>query len=76
MIKIKIERGVKITPITTGGGTHIFPFAEMKKGESFFYPSDSHKLQAASQSWRKRGNESVKFTVRQVKGGARIWRIE
>ena len=76
--EIKIEKGVPMP--TLDHGNQKYPFPQMKVGDSFFLPfSKSTKstvrrlLTNAAISWSRR--HDCKFTVRQMDGGARCWRI-
>jgi len=70
----KIEKNV---PSPTTDGKSKYPFGEMSIGDSFFvsdYDSITHgRLRSAAQSYGKKN--SMKFTVRKVDGGIRVWRI-
>jgi hypothetical protein len=75
-----IERGVPV-PAAASGRPRKYPFAEMRKGDSFlvaFNDETPAKLRAllatAANMWaRKSGG---KFTVRTLDTGVRVWRVE
>lgn len=81
--KFKIESGVPMPD--KNHRSAIYPFAQMKVGDSFLY-SDvySQRLQmraySAARNWKSHSNiEGVKdwvFTTRKVDNTIRIWRIK
>lgn len=55
-----------------------YPYKSMEVGDSFFVPSDDKgspttKMRSSVAAYCKRNNE-LKFIVREVEGGARVWR--
>ena len=80
-----IEKGV---PIPTwhnnnfGGYTGMFPFHEMKIGDSFLIPctptaqNSKRSTVINAQSWyKKKYNPKFKIATRKVTGGIRAWRV-
>jgi len=72
---IKIEKGVKIPE------KNKYPFTQMELNDSFFVPAPngnedktrsslSAALTAANKSMRP-----IKFTLRKLEGGFRVWRV-
>jgi hypothetical protein len=81
---IQIEKGVAIPKNTNSGRKRIYPLDEMSVGDSFYVACDENNLDKISRSVRntainytKRDTSAVgkKFTVRNVEGGVRCWRI-
>ena len=77
----EIEKNVPMPESKGGPGARKYPFANMKKGDSFFiadggepYKTQSRIVQAASRGAAKMNG--AKFTTRLAKGGVRVWRIE
>ncbi len=71
MLAIKIEDGVPLPTRTHKGAK--YPWNDLEVGQSFAVidpPKWFHTTVSAE--GRKRGK---KFTVRQIDGGARVWRI-
>ena len=79
----KIEKGVKIIPARTGtktATTPIYPFRQMKAGDSFLVPFDKDK-----QAQRRRLTVAVhkarnklapaSFSYRTMENGYRVWRV-
>ena len=73
--EIKIEKGVPI-PDTGSGRPRIYPWAGMKKGDSFFVPTNgrSHELTRTIVIAAARAH--FKVTTRKENDGIRVWRIE
>lgn len=67
---IKIETGV---PIPTGRATHLYPFADMKAGDSFVIPDGS--LNARSGLYGVAKRVGAKIAIRKEGNGFRVWRI-
>lgn len=64
-----IEKNI---PMPVGRGN--YPFASMQVGDSFFVPRmKAQTLSAAACGYQKKLN--MKYTVRTVDGGVRVWRI-
>jgi len=72
-----IEKGVEI-PKAKAFRQAKYPYQSMEVGDSFFVPSDEKgtpiaRMRSSSAAYSKRtGN--VKFVVRIVDGGVRVWR--
>lgn len=77
----EVESGIEI-PTRTRKGTAKYPFASMEVGDSFLTAAEeddmvrvkSRMSNACAQAQKKL--EGYKFSVRQVEGGVRVWRIE
>lgn len=79
---IKIDKGIPM-PTRKECSRLIYPFDKMQVGDSLkINGSDQAKVQrnlvSAVSNYRSRGliSVSLKWKVRQVPGGARIWRIK
>lgn len=60
------------------GRRSVYPFRQMKVGQSFFVPNDevdSFNLRMAASSFAQR-NKDFRFTVRKEEEGYRVWRIK
>lgn len=72
---IKVESGIPVPARTNrqGGRPSIYPFADLKVGESFFVPGKKAKTvsQAASRATKRLKIELITCTV---EGGVRVWR--
>lgn len=56
-------------------GRSSYPFADMQIGDSFFVPNaKATTVSVAAHSSKKKLN--MKFAVRTVNGGTRVWRVE
>jgi hypothetical protein len=74
---LKVEKGVPLPP-PVWRKSRIYPFDSMKVGDSFFVPggdrqSYSKAISAAHYYGKK---HDMKFRIRGVEGGCRVWRIE
>ncbi len=73
--KYRIEKN--IPPPEDSRGLQKYPFKKMEIGDSFFVPAGKAKsVRQQVQYYQKRSAEPVRFTVRQVEGGVRVWRVE
>ena len=82
---IEIEQGIPMPPPRKsggGGGNQKYPWGEMQVGDSFFVPKPPGMTLAQLQI-RVNGSSSpagkrlgMSYTVRQVEGGVRVWRVE
>lgn len=75
---IKIDSGIPV-PASNAGRKPKYPFEEMDVGQSFFEAGDSGELQKnaiSSVSYFRRKHPDMRFTVRRVDGGIRVWRTE
>ncbi len=82
---IEIEQGIPMPPPRKsggGGGNQKYPWEGMQIGDSFFVPQPPGitlaKLQirvngSAAPAGKRLG---TRYTVRQVEGGVRVWRVE
>ena len=72
---IKIESGIPVPAGTnrSGGRKAVYPFADLKVGESFFVAGKSVKTmsQTANKAAKRIG---VELITRTVEGGVRVWR--
>lgn len=69
--RFKIERGI---PLPRPGRSPIYPWYEMKRGDSFFVRrGHAERLRAASGMAAKRLGRKSRFVVRNVEGGVRVW---
>jgi hypothetical protein len=77
-MSIKIESDVPLPPAT--GGAKKYPFDEMAIGQSFFIRTDelpkSGDKAVRSSATQAAKRLRMKFTMRQVKNGVRLWRTE
>ena len=69
---IEIERGIELKN-SRRGKPPIYPWKELKVGESFVMPSAPQTAHASA--WRAGRMYGMKFAVRKTEGGARIWRV-
>lgn len=76
MSEFTIEEDIPIPDAHRGlGVSPKYPFREMNIGDSFFVPDmKANELSARATYYGKSLN--MKFTVRAVEGGARIWRTK
>jgi len=71
----KIEKGIPIPRRTGSGRKPKYPWAEMKKGDSFFVMRQTiNRLGSCMVRAGKR--LGMKFSARTEKGGVRIWRVK
>jgi hypothetical protein len=82
---LPIETGIPVPDLNAS--KRVYPFAEMKEGDSFLVPvpaSPSETFHArrkhkqafvAERARRYRAATGRKFTTRQVEDGVRVWRI-
>jgi len=68
----KIEKNVP-APIKRHPST-IYPYGEMEVGDSFFAPEEMKtRLRTAATVFKRKTGRN--FTIRQVEGGIRVWRV-
>lgn len=69
----KIDRGIPF-----GRPSHTkYPFAEMRKGDSFLVPTGEANESSLGSAIHTYGKKlQAKFAKRKVQGGIRVWRIE
>lgn len=79
----QIDTSVPIPPLTRPS-RRVYPFDEMKVGDSFFVSTKDagerirkrQTVASAARKWSKeQGEEPPVFTTRQVRNGVRCWRI-
>lgn len=72
---IKVESGIPVPARTNrqGGRLPIYPFADLKVGESFFVPGKTVKTMSHTASKAAKRLE-IKLITRTVEGGVRVWR--
>lgn len=69
---IKIEKGKPITAIQGRGRKPLYPWAQMKIGDSFFA-----KVRNIGKSrFNAQIKYNAKFITRKEKGGLRVWRVK
>lgn len=70
----KIEKNI---PMPLIRGFRMYPYREMKVGNSIFIPDSDVPPSGAypAPHYFAKRNPEYKFTVRKVEGGFRIWRI-
>lgn len=68
---IAIEKGIPI-PNSGAGRTPKYPWRTMEVGDSFFAENVRNVSAMAAAAMRRTG---LKFTVRKVEDGHRIWRV-
>ena len=77
---IQIEKNVPLEPPTSGPHKKEryskYPFADMAVGDSFFVPRKANLMRAyiGTLSVRRADIKEMKFVLRTVEGGCRIWR--
>lgn len=71
--KLPLNSGVPVPPL----GQCVYPFRDMKIGDSFFFELDARLVRKAACNWANRHH--MKFTTRKLredgKNGIRVWRI-
>lgn len=72
---IRIEKGVPIPTKTNEGRPRIYPFDELKVGESFFVNGKTAGFISGSRDQAQRRTGFV-FAARTVEGGVRVWRTK
>ena len=77
---IKVDKN--ITKPKSGSGSMVaikYPFGEMAEGDSFFVPEEgdkkSQRARIASASCVFGKRHKMKFSLRKVYGGLRVWRV-
>lgn len=75
---IKIERGIPMPPKGIGGPgrPRMYPWDDMKVGDSFFVPSIRSSANIASSKGIAMKRTGFAFSTRSVEGGVRVWRIK
>lgn len=81
--RFAIEDSIPVPTAKRGVGAGLYPFDDLKPGQSFFVPATTDKptpaksLASTVSSATKRYSETEEkrvFVVRSVEGGARVWR--
>jgi hypothetical protein len=70
----QIEKNVA-PPTSRGGGKALYPFADMNVGDSFFVPETIKRTNVQNAAYMYACRKNVKFSVRAVEGGLRVWRV-
>ena len=79
--QIKIEQGIPVPGMRSQSNVKpmLYPFAKMKKGDSFFVRastvSDKHKVSSAAHRYFK-PFKVKKYTTRSIANGIRVWRTK
>jgi hypothetical protein len=79
----QIETNIPVPTIANRGATaSVYPLADMYVGDSFLVPlepvtlADRRRVSAAIAGYTKRHKDKgLKFSVRTVDGGLRVWRV-
>jgi hypothetical protein len=72
-VKFTIAKNVPL-PINTRA---LYPFRDMKVGDSFYIPGNKQYMSAVSASFNfAKSNAPYKFSSRQEGDGGRIWRVK
>lgn len=76
MSKLSIEKGIPI-PRFVNGRPLIYPFGDMKIGDSFFVPDVKKRFSIYSQlrHFNERNAKNIKVVQRRESNGVRVWRI-
>jgi hypothetical protein len=72
---IKIESGIPMPESTGAGRTPKYPWKEMSVGDSFF-DGTAAKTTLASAAYKASRIYGMKYSIRAVDGGVRVWRIK
>ena len=74
-----IESKIPIPAKGTGRGP-IYPFHDMKVGDSFFVPDppdgQRNRIYSSAYGQRRTSGGKVRYTCRLESGGVRVWRVE
>lgn len=71
---VKVERGIPI-PHATVGRHPKWPWKQMRVGDSFLIPGAKERS-ASSMAGHAGKVNGMKFVVRTVAGGVRVWRVK
>lgn len=71
---IQIEKDVPLTNASRLKGSK-YPFASMTVGDSFKVELKPASMRSIATSYSKKEKGKVKFAVRAVEGGTRVWRV-
>lgn len=69
--EFKVEKHVPVPPPRA-----IYPWSEMEVGDSFFVDDPRLRERISSAAAKERQRSGKRFTVRKVRGGLRVWRVE
>lgn len=78
MSQFTIDKGVPLPPHRPSGGMGrlpTYPWHQMEVGDSFFVPGGVLKKLATAASATARRHPPLRFSLRTVDGGVRVWRI-
>jgi hypothetical protein len=73
---VKIEKNIPIPGIRGGALTRKYPFNEMEVGDSIFVEKRKGLYNPGNAAGNYGKTHGMKFSVRKVEGGFRIWRIK
>ncbi len=73
---LEIEKNIPIPEAVEGRAWTKYPFQFMEIGDSFFLPCDD--IEAGKNRLRTSfvRHKPKRFSIRKVKGGLRVWRVE
>lgn len=71
--KITIDRNVPF-PRENRGRNEVYPFSQMKVGDSFVHPGSRKAAAAAAFQFNRRNRSAFKFSYREEASGTRVWR--
>ena len=71
--EFKIEKDIPLPDRIGSGRARKYPFSRMEVGDSFFAPVAGNRIHSAVSQFSKR--TGMKFTVKKVDGGCRVWRL-
>ena len=71
---IQIEKDVPLTNASHMKGSK-YPFAMMSVGDSFKVEVKPASMRSLATAYSKKEQGTVKFAVRAVEGGTRVWRV-
>lgn len=69
-----IEHDIPMPFDGLGKGKSVYPFMEMRVGDSAFFAAQTSAGRANSMAKKYAQRSGRKFTCRKVEGGVRIWR--
>lgn len=75
MTTLKIEKDVPVPEVITK--RHKYPFAEMKKGDSFFVPDvpKTFSIYSLVRCFNEKRKEKIAVMQRREANGVRVWRV-
>ena len=72
----EIEKGVNMPSLGKRGRKPVYPFLEMKQGDSFFVEGKTpSQMGSVAYNWSKRHSKDIKFVVKKENNGTRVWRF-